>query len=82
MSAPRVERRRIRTVRVEMPGGRVLRAAIYLGEPDELLLRASAPAAPPGGRTEDALSLPATALLALRRLLMELDPEDDDQRDG
>lgn len=80
MSAPEVERQTVRTVRVELPGGRVLRAALYPGEPGELLLRASAPVPPPGGRTRDVLSLPATALPALREALTALDGEGVEER--
>lgn len=81
MSTPEIERRRVRTVRVELPGGRIVKAGVWPGEPGEVVIRTSAPEAPPGGRTQDVLSLPATALPALRRLLAELDPEED-RRDG
>lgn len=76
MSAPEVERRRIRTVRVEMDGGRVLKAGVWPGEPGEVFLRVSSPEAPPGGRATDSFTLSAGCLPALREALAALDREE------
>lgn len=68
----RVEERNVRTVRVELDGGRVIRVGVWPGhgeEPGEIVLRVSAPEVPPGGRTEDSITLPADALPGLRDAL-------------
>lgn len=66
----RVERRTIRSVRVDLGDGRVVKACRF---PSEVLIHVSGPAAPPGGRVEDTLSLPADAAPALREALAALE---------
>lgn len=78
----RVEERTVRTVRVELAGGREVRAGLWPGvdgEPGEVVLRTSWPEEPLGGRREDSLRLPADALPDLRealRALLEEGPEE------
>ena len=73
---PHVERRTVRTVRVELPRRRVLKVGVWPGEPGEVVIRVP-PEAPPGGRTEDSMSLPVDFLTALLRALAALDSEEE-----
>lgn len=72
--------RRVRTVRLELPGGREVRAALYPGrngEDGEIILRTSWPEEPfAGGRQKDSLRLPADALPELRVALDALTEDD------
>lgn len=72
----KVAERTVRTARVELPGGRVVCAGLWPGEPGEVVFRVSAPESPPGGRSESSLRLPADALPELREALAALDPEE------
>ena len=54
---------------------RFVRAGLWACDPGEIVLRVSAPKAPPGGRSEDSLRLPADALPDLRDALAALDGE-------
>lgn len=74
----RVSERRVRTARIELAGGREVRAALYPGrngEDGEILLRTSWPEEPLGGRREDSLRLPADALPELQEALDALTEE-------
>lgn len=76
----KVEEQRVRTVRLELSGGREVRAGLWPGsdgEPGEVVLRTSWPEEPLGGRREDSLRLPADALPDLRdalEVLLEREP--------
>lgn len=75
----KVEDRRVRTVRIELAGGREVRAGLWPGEngdPGEIVLRTSWPEEPVGGRREDSLRLPADALPELREALEALDGDE------
>lgn len=71
----RVEERTVRTVRLELPGGREVRAGLWPGDPGEIVLRTSWPEEPLGGRQEDSIRLPADALPDLREALEALEEE-------
>lgn len=71
-----VVERTVRTVRLELPGGREVRVGLWPGDPGDVVLRASWPEEPFGGRGEDSLRLPASALPQLVTALQELGGEE------
>lgn len=76
----KVDRRSVRTARIELAGGQEIRLVRWSGDGDgsgHLTISVSWPEAPLGGRAEDSVRIPGGAIPELQEALAALSPEED-----